>query len=321
MKILITSAGRRVSLVQAFQNELKKFFPEGKVLTTDMNPALSAACNASDGYFKVKAISDPGYIQNLLSLCVEEEIRLVIPTIDTELQILADNKEMFLRNGIHVVVSSSEFVQKCRDKRKINIFFGEQGIDIPRLIDKNQPTFPLFIKPYDGSLSADTYLIKNPEELTSYHLMNEKLLFMEYVSNVDYDEFTVDMYYGMDNQVKCIVPRKRIEVRGGEISKGVTLKNSIVSFLKEKLSFIEGAVGCLTLQLFLHRTNDHTMAIEINPRFGGGFPLSYRAGANYPSFIIQEYLFQEKLSYFESWSENMLMLRYDNEVIVHDFTS
>jgi carbamoyl-phosphate synthase large subunit len=254
-------------------------------------------------------------------LCIAEEIGIIVPTLDTELQILADHKEMFLQEGVHVIVSSSDFVQKCRDKRKINAFFGEQGIDIPKPIDKNQPTFPLFIKPYDGSLSADTYLIKNPEELTPYHLQNEKLLFMEYVSNTDYDEFTVDMYYGRDNQVKCIVPRKRIEVRGGEISKGVTRKNSIVSFLREKLSFIDGAVGCLTLQLFLHKTNHHILAIEINPRFGGGFPLSYKAGANYPAFLIQEYLFHKGLSYFESWSEDLLMLRYDNEVIIHDYTA
>lgn len=321
MKILITSAGRRVSLVKAFQIDLRKLFPEGKVFTADINPTLSAACNASDGYFKVKALSDPEFIPNLLNLCLAEQIKLIIPTLDTELQILADNKELFLNEGIQVVISSSEFVRDCRDKRKINKFFEEQGIGIPKSIDKGQPTFPLFIKPYDGSLSVDTYLIKSSEELTSYHLNNEKLLFMEYVSNVDYDEYTVDMYYGMDNQVKCIVPRKRIEVRGGEISKGVTRKNFIVSFLKDKLSFINGAVGCITLQLFLHKSNNRILAIEINPRFGGGFPLSYKAGAEYPSYIIKEFLLHEKLSYFESWTEDLLMLRYDNEVIIHDYVS
>jgi carbamoyl-phosphate synthase large subunit len=125
------------------------------------------------------------------------------------------------------------------------------------------------------------------------------------------------MYFDKSHQVKCIVPRKRILVRAGEINKGITAKNAIVPFLKEKLGFIEGAVGCLTVQVFLNNTTGRIIAIEINPRFGGGFPLSYRAGANYPLWLIQEYFTNQTINYTEDWEDSMLMLRYDDEVIVH----
>eukprot|EP01132_Coremiostelium_polycephalum_P010412 gene10412-12785_t len=287
------TAGKRVSLVRAFMRELKAVNPRYKVLTTDLNPSLSPACQVSDIAVKVKKISDPGYISELLVICKENNVKVVIPTIDTELELLSENKDLFSEH--------------------------DKGIAIPAPIDKNQPTFPLFIKPYDGSLSKDIFLIKERSELTDYHYDNPKLMFMEYVSPIENDEYTVDMFYGRDNKLKCVVPRKRIEVRAGEISKGLTVKNRIVNYLLDKLHFISGAVGCLTLQLFLNKKNGQILGIEINPRFGGGYPLSYLAGANYPKNIIQEYLFNENLTYWDSWEDQLLMLRYDDEVIVHGF--
>ncbi|MDB4902495.1 MAG: carbamoyl phosphate synthase large subunit [Mucilaginibacter sp.] len=319
MNILITSAGQRVSLVRAFESELKKQFPSSKVFTADMSPELSPACNVSDRYFKLKKVTDPLYITELLELCISENIRMVIPTIDTELQVLADHKEIFEKVGIFVVISSPEFVSKCRDKRKINKFFQTLDINIPKEIDKNAPVFPLFIKPYDGSLSVDSFHIKNAEEITNYHINNEKLLFMEYIDKVYHDEYTVDMYYGKDNYLKCIVPRKRIHIRAGEVNKGVTCKNIIVPFCKEKLNYVKGVIGCQTLQLFLNRDNFNIIAIEINPRFGGGYPLSYQAGANFPAYLIKEYFMNVPIEYTEDWEENLLMLRYDDEILIHGY--
>lgn len=320
MNILITSAGQRVSLVRAFQVELSKYYPKAKVLTTDMNPSLSPACQVSDGYFEVKQVTHPDYIPYLLELCQQHDIHMIVPTIDTELLVLAGHRTKFSNYGIHVIISSPEFVQKCRDKRKVNKFFQTREIDIPGAIDKANPTFPLFIKPYDGSRSEDTFLIKSPEELTSYHLSNKKLMFMEYINRDEYDEYTIDMYYGRDNRVKCIVPRKRIAVRAGEINKGKTCYNEIVPYLKGRMSYIRGVVGCLTTQVFLSKKSSHIVAIEINPRFGGGYPLSYQAGANYPRYLIQEYFRNETIDYMETWERNLLMLRYDDEVLIHEKT-
>lgn len=321
MNVLITSAGQRVSLVRAFQKELTNRYPNAKVYTVDMQPELSAACNVSDRYFKVKRVTDPDYIEELIALCVEQNIKMIVPTIDTELKVLSLHKSRFAEQDIHLVVSDPSFVDKCRDKRLINQFFTERGVEVPRAVDKSNPVFPLFIKPYDGSLSVDTFLVRSSEELTAYHLSNEKFLFMEYMDKQEYDEYTVDMYYGRDHQVKCIIPRKRIFVRGGEINKGLTCKNEIVAFLHERLNKIEGAVGCLTLQLFMHKTNARMAGIEINPRFGGGYPLSYAAGGNYPAWLIEEYFEGRALEYFEGWENNLLMLRYDDEVLVHDYQS
>lgn len=319
MNILITSAGQRVSLVRAFQKELKSIHAEGKVFTVDLNPILAPACQVSDGFFQIRRVTDEGYIAALIDVCKEMKIRLVVPTIDTELLVLAENKDLFLKEGIVVAVSDFDFISICRDKRRMNDFFQNHNIEIPKPIEKDKLFFPLFIKPYDGSLSKDIFLIFNESELTEYHYNNPKFMFMEYIDHAMHDEYTVDTYYDSNGDLKCVVPRKRIFVRAGEINKGVTHNNEIVSYLIDRLSQIQGAVGCITMQFFFNPESKRIIGIEINPRFGGGYPLSYQAGANYPKWLIQEYFFKEKILFFDGWEDNLLMLRYDEEVLVHNY--
>lgn len=320
--ILITSAGRRVGLVRAFQTELKKLFPYAKVYTAESNPQWSSACRISDGFFTVPRVDNENYINSILEICINKEIKIVIPTFDLELLVMSDSKELFLLNNIHIIVSDFDLITNCRDKRQTNILFKDLKIKTPSSIDKMNPSFPLFIKPYDGSLSKDIYLINCKEELTDSLLNNPKLMFMEYIDPKDFNEYTIDAYYDKNSDLRCLVPRRRIEVRGGEISKGKTEKLNFYKTLKNKLSNIKGAKGCLTIQFFVGKETEEIIGIEINARFGGGFPLSYASGANYPKYIILEYLLNESITFNDNWIENRVMLRFDSEVILDqdDFT-
>ncbi len=322
MNILISSAGRRVSLVRAFQKELKTLYPNAKVYAADAKPVLSAACQVADNYFGLPRLDDSAYMSELIAKCKKEAIALIIPTIDTELLLLAENKQLLVENGITAVVASTEFVKQCRNKREIHRFFESKGVAVAKEYRKDKYELPMFIKPYDGSRSVDTYLIRTKDDLTDYHFENDKLMFLEYLDHDLFEEFTCDLYNGRDNLLKCAVPRKRLEVRDGEVYKALTENNSLVPYIKEHLNHIEGAVGCLTAQFFRHK-NDHTKiyAIEINPRFGGGYPLSYLAGANFPKWIIQEYFLKENIpNKFECWEDKLLMIRYDDEILVHGYT-
>ena len=314
--ILITSAGKRVALTRYFKETLHRFFPEAKVYTTDMCPDMAPAAYVSDGCFAVPRVTAAEYPDLLLSICQEHGIGIVIPTIDTEILMLAALKERFLAEGIHVIVGDTAFVNICCDKRLTGDFFASHDIRVPRPVDKRHPTFPLFAKPYDGSLSADLHLITKPEEMTDDIIHNDKLLFMEYIDRNVYKEYTVDMYFGRDNEVKSIVPRERIKVRAGEINKGRTAKNGIVPYLKERLTHIDGCVGCICMQLFFHPDTNDIVGIEVNPRFGGGYPLTYMSGANYPELLIREYLLGESVAYCDNWTDGKLMLRFDDAVFV-----
>lgn len=179
--IIITSAGKRVTLVRMFQKELKSVYPESKIYTTDMNPAMAPAGIISDGCFPVPRVTDANYINELIQICETHQIALIIPTIDTELLVLARNKEILAAHDITAIVSDFDFVASCRDKRCTIDLMNRLHIRIPELRDKHHPIFPLFAKPYDGSLSKDLYVIHSKEELTPEIMEHPKLIFMEYI--------------------------------------------------------------------------------------------------------------------------------------------
>ena len=316
MNILISSAGRRVSLVNAFKKELAKVSSISKVYTTDLNPNFSSACLISDKHFKVRSIKEDGAIKELIDICKKNKISLIIPTIDTELLTLSSSIKEFKANGINIVISDLEVIKICRNKKKTHEFFDK--IKIPRCIEYNRSNlkFPLFIKPIDGSMSKGLKKIEKKSDLIDDDLNDDNKMFLEYISDQEFDEYTIDMYFNRNSELICLVPRRRIEVRSGEVSKSITDKK--IAFIKD--FFINkkyGFRGCITLQVFIHKENLQILGIEINPRFGGGYPLTYFAGANYPEMIIKEYILNEKLNiYNEDWLDKMLMLRYDKEVIV-----
>jgi carbamoyl-phosphate synthase large subunit len=314
---LLLSVGRRVELLRAFQAEAKARGIGGGVFATDMNPCISAACRVADRAFRMPRVTDEGYLDELLKLCEEQRVGLVVPTIDTELMALAGAKARFADSGIQLVISDEALVRTCRDKRRTAELFASLDIDTPALMDPANLTFPCFSKPYDGSRSVGAKRLALPSDLTDSMRSDPKLIFMEYMDST-YDEFTVDAYFDRNGTLKCLVPRRRLEVRDGEVSKGVTRRGHVYDYLRDRLKKIQGARGCLTVQLFVSSDGRRYAALEVNPRFGGGYPLSYAAGANFPGWLLDEYLFGAALPFFEGWKQDLMMLRYDAQVLVYD---
>ena len=313
--VLILSAGRRVSLVKAFQKAFNDLSIAGDVFGADINPEMSAACKVLNKSFTLPHVLKDEYISELKALCLRESIKLVVPTIDTELLKLASFQKEFKDLGIIFVVSDSELVIPCRDKRLTHKLFDEIGFPVPKTYDLDNIVFPCFSKPISGSLSQNIRILQSQDELDTWDVPKSEMMYMEIISNSEFDEYTVDAYYNQSSELICMVPRERVEVRGGEISKGRTNK-ALINLLKEPMSKLKTAFGCLTLQVFKSKTTEQIYGIEINPRFGGGFPLSNAAGARYPEFLLREVFLNEKLVYTDDWEDKLVMLRYDAEVLV-----
>lgn len=314
--ILVTSAGRRVSLLRAFQEAANESPEVSKVLACDLNPELSSACQAADASFVVPRVTQADYVDRLLEQCERHGVGLLVPTIDTELPVLAENRENFESRGIHIVVSDPALIESCADKVAFADFIEQFGIPAPKVVEVEQAEFPLFIKQRFGSSSIGARVVDSSQELPIDAVDDGKWILQELVDTDLYDEFTIDLYYAKQGELMCAVPRLRIETRAGEVSKGRTDKGWLYEFLVEKLAHVPGARGCLTLQVFAAHDRSQVVAIEINPRFGGGFPLSQEAGANFPKWLIEEYLLGQAPEFFDSWEPNLTMLRYDDAVFV-----
>ncbi|MFN0276227.1 MAG: ATP-grasp domain-containing protein [Chitinophagales bacterium] len=313
--ILITSAGRRVSLVRIFRKELQKKFPGSKIIAVDSNPELSAACKVADVSLRVPPADHKEYVEALLEFCSFHDVGMMIPTIDTELQTLSDNKMKLLEKGITCVVSEPGFISVCRNKIKVIDFFIEKNISTLKQYNKHALTYPVIVKPVSGSASKNIFIAQEKIDIPEKVFAGEDFIYLPYLDPKKFSEYTVDLYYSKDYKLKCVVPRKRLEVREGEVSKAITIKNKICPYLFEKIEYLEGVQGVINLQLFYNEKEGQLFASEINPRFGGGYPLSFHSGANFPAMLIEEYYFSKTITYTENWKENIMMLRYDDEII------
>ncbi len=314
--ILLLSAGRRVELLNGIQAAASRLIPSAVVICADYDPAMSSACQECGNFVSLPRATDPHYADALLALCLDRGIGLVIPTIDTELLVLAQLRDQFAISGVALMVSDKSLIAACRDKRQTSKLFHALGMPTPEIFLPNAIQFPCFSKPAGGSSSIGAFRIEDESQLTPLLLSESDRMFMELVPD-GLREITIDIYYDRHERMQAAVPRERLAVRAGEIAKGVTRRDWVYSLLTARMSTLAGARGCLTLQLFADDTAQAIFAIEINARFGGGYPLALAAGADYPAWLIREYLLGEEISYFDDWETDLLMLRYDAKVLVH----
>jgi carbamoyl-phosphate synthase large subunit len=202
------------------------------------------------------------------------------------------------------------------DKVRTGEFLQQHGFLAPGVLtdkDFDSPTFPLFIKPRDGSSSLGAHKIDSPQDLAYYRGLYPGSIVQEFIEGVEY---TVDVFADFQGCPRCAVPRRRHEVRGGEVSKSQAVQN--LRMMKEHCRLVEALGGCrgmITIQCFL-TPKDEIVFIEINPRFGGGVPLSIAAGADSPRWIIEGLLGREPSVAMAGWTDGMLMLRYDRGIFV-----
>ena len=315
-KILFTGAGRRIELIQAFRNAALVLNQDLKIYGADMTgtaPAL-AYC---DYVRRIVPMKDPGYIDALLKICREDRIDLVIPTIDTDLMILAENRKLFLESGTMVMISAPEMIRICRDKNLTSAFFESCGVSAPRPVNdwlKYDGGFPAFIKPKDGSSSINAFKVDNREELEVYASQIDDYIVQPFI---DGKEFTIDIFCDWEGTPISIVPRERVQVRAGEVLKTrICMDGTIIEEAKRICSRFHPC-GPMTVQLIRESTSGTDYYIEINPRFGGGAPLSMKAGARSAESILRLLRGQAPCS-FDSIADGAVYSRFDQSVCVEE---
>ena len=183
MNILITSAGRRVSLIKGFKNATKQLNTKSKIFITDLNPNRAPASYFADDSFKIGLFNDPNYIKDLLDICLNNKVSIVIPTIDTELILMAESKQLFKKNNINIIISNLNLIKILRDKITTNTFFNNLNINTPKLYNKENLEFPVFLKPLDGSNSMGIYKADNISQIKPSDLNSKSMMILKNKDN------------------------------------------------------------------------------------------------------------------------------------------
>lgn len=313
-RILFTGVGRRVELLQAFKQAANCLNVNLKLYGADMTetaPAL-AFCDYAR---KVCGMRDAGYIPQLLRICEADHIDLLIPTIDTDLLVLSQNKAKFDEIGTKVLVSKSDKIAICRDKNYTADFFEACGLKAPRTVNDYRlyhAPYPCFIKPKDGSSSINAFKVENESELKGYAEQVGDYIVQPFIGGTEY---TVDIFCDYEGDPIFITPRIRVAVRAGEVLKTeIAMDEKIIEECRKLIAEFQPC-GPMTVQLIREETTGDDYYIEINPRFGGGAPLSMKAGARSAEAVLK-LLSDEKIDYSDVIDDGAVYSRFDQSVCV-----
>jgi carbamoyl-phosphate synthase large subunit len=317
--ILLSSAGRRGALVGILRRTLADLGLEGDVVAADVSP-LSAAFHLADHGVVVPPHVDPDFVEVLLATCERHAVRLLVPTHDGELPVLAAARDRFAAIGTTVSVSAPATVAIGRDKVRTSAWLVANGFPTVRqasvadvVADPAAWAWPLIVKPREGSAGIGVGRVTDPSALAG-HVVHDgvDLVVQQLAPGV---EHTVDVLVNRAGACVGAVPRRRLEVRAGEVSKGVTVRLPALEALARAVAeALPGAYGVLNVQVFVD--GDGAMrVIEINARYGGGFPLADEAGARFTRWSLEEVLGLPS-TVTDDWREGRVMLRYDDAVFV-----
>ena len=305
MNILFTCAGRRTYLLKYFKENMS----EGdKVVATDMQ--LSApALQVADVKIQVPAVYDSKYVDITLDICKEQEIDALLSLNDLELPILAENKSRFEEIGVKVIVSDPAVIDIAFDKYKTAQWVESIGLiaprtyvrleDVKKALASGEITFPLFMKPRWGSGSIGLETINDMEELEEvyqqlFKKIKETILATasvgdEYImiqEKLTGKEFGLDVMNNLTGKNVGVSVKQKLAMRAGETDKAITVDIPEVYEMGKKIGENLKHIGNLDVDI-MQRANGDYCVLELNPRFGGGFPFSYEAGVNLPLAIIQ----------------------------------
>lgn len=305
MNILFTCAGRRTYLLKYFKDNMND---GDKVVATDMQQS-APALQVADVKVQVPAVYDPEYVNITLEICKEHEIDALISLNDLELPILAVNKARFEALGVKVIVSAPEVIDIAFDKYKTAQWVVSHGLvapktyvrlaEVKKALAEGEIEFPLFMKPRWGAGSIGLESISDMEELdVCYNLLMKKIkktilatasVGEEYIiiqEMLTGSEFGLDVMNDLCGKNVAVSVKQKLAMRAGETDKAVMVDLPELRDIGKKIGEALKHIGNLDVDI-MQRADGAYCVLDLNPRFGGGYPFSYEAGVNMPKAIIQ----------------------------------
>ena len=304
MNVLLTSVGRRAYMVRFFQQALA-------------GSGLVHVCNSDDKtvafYYADKSVISPliyddAYIPFLLDYCKENRIDLLLSLFDIDLPVLAKNKEKFAAIGTKVIVSDPEIIDICNDKWKTYNFLKDNGFHVPKTyltlhkvllaLERGEIHYPVIVKPRFGCCSIAMSVAEDEMALLYYFRRNvrtvsrtylkyesaaeeEKILYQEFLPG---QEYGADIIHDLNGKLRNVIVRKKVAMRSGETDIAELVEEPVIRAELERLGRLTGHIGNMDCDVFLVEGKPYIL--ELNARFGGGYPFSHMGGCDLPQAII-----------------------------------
>jgi carbamoyl-phosphate synthase large subunit len=315
VNVLFTSVGRRVELVRAFRRAYADLGLDGRIVGVDVDP-LAPALRECDAFFMVPRCDEAGFVPALIEVCTRERVSLLFPLIDPEIPVLARARDELDATGARAMVLPGEAAETTADKLATAELFERIRVPGPRRWQPGEPDlpFPVFIKPRFGSAGAHTHTAADPDELSFWFERVPEPVVQEHLPG---PEITSDVLCLEDGRVAGVASRRRIEVRTGEVSKGVTVYDETIARHCVTIAGALEARGPITVQCLLK--DGEPRFTEVNARFGGGVPLAIAAGVDSPRWLLAQAAGMPlELPPLGAYEQGLYMTRYDESFFIRE---
>lgn len=339
MTVLFTCAGRRNYLIQYFKEAIGE---GGTTIAVDIDPTASALV-AADIALTVPSVTDSNYVTVLLGILKDFQVNLLIPLNDIELPIISAHRERLEAYGTKVVISQPETIDLCGDKWKTFAFFENLKIPTPKSYIKiqdvllalmqNRIQFPIILKPRWGFGSVGIEEVESEEELqlayqlllikinrtsmsiVANHTSPDQIIFQEKIKG---QEYGIDILNDFDGNHHSAYARKKLAMRSGETDKAISVIDSRFTKMAKIIGKATRHIGCMDCDFFV--TDGVLYFLEMNPRFGGGYPFSHESGVNMAAIYLK-WLEGDKntdILKYTNYNANQIFSKYDNIIKVNE---
>ena len=310
INILFLGGAKRVSLAEHFIKAGERLGQKINIFSYELQKECPIA--AVGTVIIGKRWKDEALAEDLIEAIQNNQINIILPFVDPAVEIAALERD--IRPDLFIPVSDLEICSVMFDKKKSEQWFVDNGIAIPKSYQPNDELeFPIIIKPRRGSASQGIEIINSWEEWKKVKYPGDYVI-QHYIE--DKTEYTVDCYVSQKGEIISVVPRERLVVAGGEVMNSKTLHDEQLEQQSRKILKTGNFRGPNTIQFIKDNKTGEVFVMEINPRLGGGVIASIEAGADIPTFIINEYMGKE-ISPCTDWKPNTLMTRYTKEVMFY----
>lgn len=313
MNVLILSCGTRCKLVEYFKNRENGF---DKVVVTDCNE-LAPALYFADKYYIVSKMSEPSYFDEIHEICEKEKVDVVVPLHEEEIILISKNINWFQKKKILVAVSDYKTVELCRDKYKVYKYLNENKISAietktaEQYLNEEGTDRDIFVKPRFGAGSVGTLHIKSYLFLKAFiEEYNEQYVIQPYIQGKEYG---VDAYVDfITGEITAIFCKEKLRMRAGETEKSVSVRNSELEKLIRATVKKTGLRGPIDIDVL--EQHGKFYILEINPRFGGGYPHAYECGINFVKMLYMNSIGKENSVVDLNYETGIVALKY-SEII------
>ena len=305
MNILLTSVGRRAYMVKYFKEALGK---EGQVHVCNSDDK-TVAFQYADHSVISPLIYSAEYIPFLLEYCKVNNIGVLLSLFDIDLPVLAAHKAEFAALGTRVIVSDPGIISVCNDKWKTYEYLTKHGFHVPKTylslqqtllaLDAGELRYPIIVKPRFGcgsialSVAEDElalmyYFRRNTRAVQNTYLkyesgqVEEKIIYQECLKG---QEYGADIINDLCGNVRCVNVRKKIAMRAGETDIAELVDDPAIEKELSRLGKLTKHIGNMDVDVFL--VDGIPYILEMNARFGGGYPFSHTGGCNLPKAIVE----------------------------------